>query len=270
MRSLARRVAPLGIGLLLLLGLAPVASATSLPAEADVAAAESAALTRINDLRVGHGLVRLRVDPRISELARERAEYMASTDVLSHEHAGGKMVWDLMSEDGITWYGAGEIIAYNSTRPLSSSAATAVKGWLGSPPHRSIMLSSNYNYFGMGLAVSPSTGRRYWAGVFLKGPDRTGAWSKLGKLTKASAGTASVKVSFRWSGSDTKLQVLTSGLRYYQTQRRVDGGEWLDYGTTTNTSTTRNFLRGHTIDFRVRARDKSGNWGAWRVITVKS
>src|SRR5262245_43936544 len=269
MRSLARRVAPLGIGLLLLLGLAPMASAASLPAEADVFAAESAALTRINDQRVDHGLVRLRIDPRLSELARERAEYMASTDVLSHEHAGGKMVWDLMSEAGITWYGAGEIIAYNSTSALTSSAATAVKGWLGSPPHRSIMLSSNYNYFGMGLAVSPSTGRRYWAGVFLKGPDRTGAWSKIGKVSKASAGT-SVAVSIHWSGADTKLQVLTSGLRYYQTQRRVDGGEWLDYGTTTNASTRRNFSRGHTIEFRVRAKDKAGNWGAWKVITIRT
>ena len=109
---------------------------------------------------------------------------MAQTDVLSHTHADGKMAWDLMTEQGIAWYGAGEIIAYNSTDSLTGSATTAVKGWLGSPPHKSIMLSTGYNYIGMGLAVSSATGRRYWAGVFLKGPDRTGAWAKVTSVSK--------------------------------------------------------------------------------------
>ena len=188
MRSLARRGGPVGLALLLvvLLGalLVPAASAVTMPSEASVRTAEASALTKINAQRSAHGLVKLRLDPRLASLARERAVYMAQNDLLSHTHAGGKAVWDLMNDDGITWYGAGEIIALNTTSSLTGSATTAVKGWLGSPPHRSIMLSTQYNYIGMGVAVSPNTGRRYWAGVFLKGPDRTGAWSKITSVSK--------------------------------------------------------------------------------------
>jgi hypothetical protein len=195
---------------------------------------------------------------------------MAEHDLLSHTHSGGQAVWDMMSAAGIVWYGAGEIIAYNSTSDLTASATTAVKGWLGSPPHKSIMLSTKYNYIGMGVAVSSATGRRYWAGVFLKGPDRTGAWTKIGSVSKHAVTSSATRVTVRWSGADTKLQILTSGLRYFQTQRRTDGHVWFDYGTTTKTSMTRTWVRGHVYEFRVRARDKAGNWGGWKTVTVKT
>ncbi len=270
MRSLLRRLGPVALGLLLLASLAPAVSAADLPDETAVAAGEASAIAKINDQRTSHGLIRLRLDSRLAAIARERAVYMAQTDVLSHEHEGGKAVWDLMTEDGITWYGAGEIIAYNTTSSLTASATTAVNQWLGSPPHRSIMLSTGYNYFGMGLAVSPVTGRRYWAGVFLKGPDRTAAWAKLGSVSKQVVSASKVNVTLRWSGADSRLQVLTSGFQYFQTQRRTDSGPWVDYGVTTKTSTVRQWSRGHTMQFRVRARDRQGNWGAWQTVTVRT
>ena len=270
MRSPARHLLPLGLVLVLAAALAPAVAAAELPGEAAVAAAEASAVAKINDQRTSRGLVALRLDSRLAALARERAVYMAETDVLSHTHAGGLMVWDMMTDAGIAWYGAGEIIAYNGTESLTASATTAVTGWLGSPPHKSIMLSTTYNYFGMGLAVSPTTGRRYWAGVFLKGPDRTGAWAKIGKVSKTVTSATKVKVTIRWSGADTKLQILTSGFRSYQIQRRIDGGAWYDYGTTTATSMTKSWKRGHTYEFRVRAHDKVGNWGGWKSIKIKT
>lgn len=270
MRSPARHLVPLGLILVLAAAFAPVAAAVELPDETAVAAAEASAVAKINDQRASRGLVALRRDSRLAALARERAVYMAQTDVLTHTHAGGLMVWDMMTNVGIAWYGAGEIIAYNSTSSLTSSATTAVTGWLGSPPHKSIMLATTYNYFGMGLAVSPTTGRRYWAGVFLKGPDRTGPWTKIGKITRSATSANSMKVKIRWSGADTSLQVLTSGFLTYQTQRRLDGGAWYDYGTTTATSMSRSWKRRHTYEFRVRARDKAGNWGGWKVVRIKT
>jgi uncharacterized protein YkwD len=270
MRSPARRLLPLGLVLVLAAALAPAVAAADLPDAASVASAEASALSKINDERTARGLVALRVDSRLATLARQRAVYMAETDVLTHTHADGKMVWDLMTADGIAWYGAGEIIAYNTTSSLTSSASSAVKAWLGSPPHKSIMLSTSYNYFAMGLAVSPNTGRRYWAGVFLKGPDRTGAWTTIVKVSKTVTSASKVKVKIRWSGADTKLQVLTSGFRSYQIQRRIDGGAWYDYGTTTATSLTKTWKRRHLYEFRVRARDKAGNWGGWKVTKIKT
>ena len=269
MRTRARRLGPLGLAMLLLVAIVPVAAAVTMPSEAAVATAEASAVSKINDQRTSRGLVALRLDRRLADLARVRAVYMAEHDLLSHTHADGKAVWDLMTDEGIDWYGAGEIIELNTTSSLTGSATTAVKGWLGSAPHKAIMLSKDYNYFGMGMAVSPATGRRYWAGVFLKGPDRTGAWSKITSVSKHATSSTSSRVTIHWSGADTKLEVLTSGFRYFQTQRRLDGGEWYDYGTTTKTSTTRTWARGHVWEFRVRARDKAGNWGSWKSKTIK-
>ena len=195
---------------------------------------------------------------------------MAEHDLLSHTHAGGQAVWDLMSAQGITWYGAGEIIAYNSTSKLTSSATTAVKGWLGSPPHKAIMLSTQYNYFGLGLAVSPTTGRRYWAGVFLKGPDRTGAWSKLGTVSKHTVSSTKIEGDHPLVRRRHQAPGPDLGLLDFQTQRRVDGGEWYDYGTTTRTSVTKTWTRGHVTEFRVRARDKAGNWGSWKTVKIRT
>lgn len=271
MRSLARRLGPLGLVLLFGVSLVPVASAAvAMPSDAAVSAAETSALTKINDQRVSHGLVKLRLDGRLAALARERAVYMAENDLLSHTHAGGLAVWDLMSAQGIAWYGAGEIIALNTTSNLTSSATTAVKSWLGSPPHKSIMLSTQYNYIGMGVAVSPTTGRRYWAGVFLKGPDRTGARATITSVSKANVSSKTAKVRIRWTGADTKLQILTSGLGHFQTSRRMDAGAWSAPASTTGTSTTRSWARGHVFEFRVRAIDKKGNAGSWKVVTVRT
>jgi hypothetical protein len=89
-------------------------------------------------------------------------------------------------------------------------------------------------------------------------------------ISRSSVDARRVKVTVRWTGADTKLQVLTSGFRYYQVQKSVDGAAWYDYGTRTTPSLTRTWARGHTVVVRVRARDKAGNWGLWRTVTVRT
>jgi uncharacterized protein YkwD len=271
----SRRFIALAFVVLLIGGLAPVAM---LAADASIAAtteataastADQKAFDLINDQRTSRGLTKLRLDTRILTLANDRAVYMAENDLLSHTHAGGKAVWDLMTDRGIVWYGAGEIIAYNSTTNLTSSAAGAVSQWLHSAPHKAIMLSTAYDYMAFGVAVSSKTGRRYWAGVFLKGPDRTGAWSKILSVSKHPISATKSHVTLRWDGDDTKLQVLTAGFKLFDIQRREDGGAWFDYGTRTTRSTTRTWTRGHVWEFRVRAQDKVGNWGSWKYVTVR-
>ena len=269
MRSIVRRFAPIGLALALLGGLAPAtfAADTAAISESSISAAEKEALALTNQRRAKAGLVPLVWDSRIAALARERAEYMARSGNFSHTQSGGTDVFDLIADSGIRWYGAGEIIAWNTAASLDYSAAFAVQGWMNSSSHRAILMSKDYNYVGFGLAVAED-GKRYWAGVYLKGPDRTGAWSKFRTAANRTVDSAKSKVYFSWAGADTRMQVLTSGLRLYETARRVDGGPWASYGTTTDTSVTRYWWKGHTWDFRVRARDRAGNWGAWKVVTV--
>lgn len=257
------------LALVLVATLAPVASVSAADyTAAQVSEAEQAMQTLINRKRADRDLVALRWDSRVAELARQRAEYMAATGEFSHQQDDGDDVFDKIAESGMTWYGAGEIIAWNNIDDLDLSVAFAVKAWMDSRDHRAIIVSTGYNYVGFGMAVGAG-GKRYWAGVFLKGPDRTAAWAKYDYVATRVIDSDTTKVFIRWAGNDTRLQILTSGLRYYEIARRIDGGAWVSYGTTTDRSATRYWPRGKTYEFRVRARDRAGNWSSWRTVTVK-
>jgi uncharacterized protein YkwD len=271
MRTFIRRLAPITIALIILGSTVPAALAadTSAPSATAVSSAEREALTLTNKRRTAAGLRTLRLDTRIAELARDRAQYMARTGSFSHTQSGGTSVFDLIADQNIAWYGAGEIIAWNTAASLDYSASFAVQGWMNSPSHKAILMSKDYNYVGFGLAIADD-GRRYWAGVYLKGPDRTGAYVRIKSTASRSVSSTQVKAYMAWGGSDVALQVLTSGFRYYETARRADGGAWSSYGTTTSTSMIRYLWKGHTYEFRVRARDRAGNWGPWQVTTFKT
>lgn len=266
MSSPLRRIAPLALAVLLILPAAATATATTTD---PVTAAQAAALTYANQERTSRGLVPLRLDSRVQAIAHARAETMAESDELSHDQADGNNVFDILSANEIAWSGAGEIIAWNNTSSLTPSAKGAISQWIHSSGHKAILLSKGYNYVAFGVAVSPSSGKSYWAGVFIKGPDRSGAWTSLYSPTKHFLSSTRTKVSFHWTGSDTQLQVLTAGLRYYQAERRVVGGEWASYGNMTATSLSTSWARGFTYEFRVRAVDRVGNWGGWKTVTVR-
>jgi uncharacterized protein YkwD len=264
-----RRLVPLVLAGLLLVPIAgPVAAVTAEPVTPAVLTQSGLDLvTLTNRKRTAVGLVALRVDPVLMSIARDRADVMAATDIMSHTEPTGLKVFDRLDAAGVTWFGAGEILAWNTypTEPLS--VAEAISAWMASPGHHAIMVSTGYNYVGFGAAVS-ATGRRYYAGVFVKEPDQTVPWSHVGSVSRTSIDAAHVRVTVRWSGGDSRLQVLTSGLHYFQFEWRAVGGAWHDIGTTTATARTATWMRGHAYDVRVRSRDKAGNWGTWRTIRI--
>ena len=243
---------------------APVADQVVAPEV--LAQAELDLVTLTNRQRTNAGLVALRMDPDLVAIAHARAEIMATNDVMSHVEPDGRKVFDRLNEAGITWYGAGEIIAWNNY-PTEYTVAEAIRAWMDSPSHHDIMMSSGYDYVGFGAAVS-ATGRRYYAGLFVREPDETAAWAKFGTISKRSVDHAHTRVTIRWAGGDRKLQVMTSGLRYYQVQRRWVGGAWHSWGMTTATHRTVTWSKAHDREVRVRARDRAGNWSPWQVIRI--
>ncbi len=268
MRSSLRRFLLLAsIGAVFALGL-PMATASALDSSSSIAATELHELDLMNAERTKAGLVPLRLDTRIATIARSRSVYMAKTGVFSHTQKDGTTAFSMIEDAHITWYGAGEIIAWNSGTDLAGSAAYAIDAWMNSSGHRAIILSKDYNYVGFGMAQA-SNGRRYWTGVFLKGPDRTGAYTSMGSASAAGLTLMRSRVTVKWTGLDPKLQVLTAGLRDYVAQYRRDGEAWLNLGPKTGTSLTLDTWKGHSYEFRVRARDKSGNWGSWKTVVVK-
>jgi len=213
------------------------------------------------------GLVALRMDPDLMAIARDRADVMAATDLMSHTEPDGHNVFDRINEAGLTWFGAGEIIAWNNY-PAEYSTAESIRAWMASPGHHDIMVSTGYNYVGFGAAISAS-GKRYYAGVFAREPDETAAWSRFRATSTRRVSSVHARVTIRWKGGDTQLQVLTAGLRYFQVQARHAGGLWHSWGTTTATSRSVTWRRGWTYEVRVRARDRAGNWGPWQISTIR-
>jgi uncharacterized protein YkwD len=231
-------------------------------------AAESSLAAMINADRAAVGLLPLRVDGQLSAIARGRSTSMAAAGRLSHVQSDGRTVTDLITADGITWYSAGETIGWNDYPSLRDSTNVVNRGWMTSPEHASIVRSTAYNYLGVGLGLT-ADGDRYWTAIFLRGPDRTSPWARMlaptaGASATLSSGRQVRLVTWRWTGEDRPLAALTSGLRSFEIQRRVDDGAWVAVGTsTTGYRWASSVWVGRRVQVRVRARDRAGNVGDW-------
>lgn len=247
MKPLSRALA---VALLILAAaVPPAAGATIVQPERDI-------MSLVNQARAARGLAPLRTDSRLWVVAGERAAAMASSDVLSHSAAGS--LADGLRAEGIQWYGHGEVIAYSS-----GSAATAGQAlfnlWASSAPHWTLLMSTTFNYLGVGVATS-SSGRVYGSIALTESMDRTAAQARVVKRTASGD-----DIRWSWRGWDPELQTHTAGLRDYTVQLRRDRGAWVTIasGTTSTSRTTANRVRGHTYGLRVRARDRAGNVGPW-------
>jgi uncharacterized protein YkwD len=268
MSTVIRRLVPATLALLVAVAAVGTGPTTVVAADATPAAAETELLKLLNAERAKQGLVALRLDSRLTGIARARSTDMATKHYFSHSQPDGRNVFDILGGSGIKWYGAGEIIAWNNWPTLADSAVQAKNSWMGSTGHRNIVMSTGYNYVGLGVAVEEGTGKKLWTGVFIKGPDRTGGWVKYAPVADTASDLAASSpyryVSVRWSGGDIKLVVLTAGFRHYQIQVRTDAGAWKSFSAgTTSTSRTIRLWKGHTYTVRVRACDKAGNCGSW-------
>lgn len=242
---------------LLRLGLAiTLLTATVTTAEAATApSADQSILAWVNQARVARGLVPLRSDARLWVLAGDRSASMASAGLLSHDVAGS-LTWSLATR-GIPTYGHGEVIGYSSGAADAADAVFSL--WAASPPHWAMLMSTSFNYIGIGLADNDAA-VTYGSIVLTESRDITGA-----RATMVSAVVSGDDVRWTWRGTDPILQTRTSGLRDFAIQRRTDRAGWVTV-TTSSGGTARtvlNLTRGHWHGLRVRARDGAGNVGPW-------
>jgi uncharacterized protein YkwD len=228
--------------------------------------AEAEVLRLINVRRAQQHLAPIRMDLRVRSVAEARSADMVARHYFAHQDPDGKLPWDHLTAARIVWYGAGEIIAMNTAQPLSASAARAVEQWMDSPPHREQVLSATFNYAGVGVALDGAAS--YWTVVFIEGPDRTAAVASVSGVSRAPYH----HVRVTWRGSDPRLVTHTAGLATFDLARRVAGGSWTTLRwRTTRTALTLDGRAGVRYQFRVRARDRNGNVGAWsapRAITA--
>lgn len=214
---------------------------------------EDQILGLVNQSRAAKGLVALRSDVKLRDLAGYRAGVMASTGVLSHSIAG--CLSCQLSARGIQWYLYGEVIAWTSY-PYGSQAASAIfNWWKNSSTHWALLMSSKFNYIGVGVAYRSANATSWSSIVLTESADHTAPWASM-----ASPSYSGTTAYWRWSGGDTRLQTHTAGLKNFDVQYRVDSGTWstIRSATTLQSLSLTGRAHGHWYGLRVRGRDNLG------------
>ena len=243
-------------GLLAILAL--TVSAPSAQAATSTNDLEHDLLDMINDARTSHGLRPFRAGKRLWVIAGYRAGRMAATNVMSHSVAGS--ISSQLKAKHVPWYGYGENIGYSRTKRGKTAMKDLFRMWKASPSHWKLMMSSKYNYIGVGLSYRSSNNKTFGSLVFTESPDLTYARAAMDDPRQGGGDS-----TWYWRGWDPALQSHTAGLKSFDVQTRVDSGNWKTVASkTTATSRSWNGLSsGHTYGMRVRARDKAGNLGPW-------
>ena len=220
--------------------------------------AEAQLLGWINTARQDRGLVPLVRWGELSSIAGYRASRMASLNTLSHTAAG--RLSSHLNGEGVPWVRYGETIGWSTAGWPSSSALALYRSWRSSAPHWALLMSGQFNYIGVGLALRSSNGRTYGSVVLTESPDHSGA---IGRVTGVVRNGDDV--TWTWTGADRRLQTHTAGLRDFDVQYRISGGSWtwLRDNTTAGTITLRDRAHARSHFLRVRATDRRGNVGAW-------
>jgi uncharacterized protein YkwD len=234
-------------------------SASPAPASASTASdAEALVLQLINKDRVDAGLVPLRYHTDLTSIAGARAGKMASRNVMSHT-VGGSISSQLKAKD-VVWYRYGEAIAYTTKAWAKTAAIELHRAWMASSPHRALLMSSKFNYVGVGLALRSSNHRTFGSVILTESRDVNGptAWF-------TDVDISGNDISWDFAGADLRLQTRTAGLKHFDVQVRAGNNPWttIRNDTTARSATLWNKTRGVSYAMRIRATDRLGNVGAW-------
>ncbi len=117
----------------------------------------NAVLNLVNKYRKQNGLASVKLDSALSGAASTRAKEIVSS--FSHTRPNGSSCFTVLSENGISYNGAGENIAYGQSSPDEVMTA-----WMNSAGHRANILNASFTRLGVG--VYESGGTLYWAQLF--------------------------------------------------------------------------------------------------------
>lgn len=106
----------------------------------------------INNARKKQGLKALTAGVKLTKLAGLKAEDMVNLSYFSHTSKTYGDPFNMLTKNNVAYKVAGENIAGNP------SLEDAVNSWLNSNTHKQNILSSSYNYLGIGVTSSPIYG----------------------------------------------------------------------------------------------------------------
>lgn len=255
---LPRRLLSHALGATLIAALVATAFAAPASAATSASTAEAMIIGWVNTSRVEAGLRPLRGDGDLAYISGVRASRMASNNILSHTIGGD--LYDQLKYRDVQWYRYGEAIGWSGSAWTVDAARALYRAWMRSAPHRALLMSSRFNYIGLGLAYRSANGRTYGSAVMTESLDHTPV---IARVTGASR--SGDDVSWTWNGYDPRLQTHTAGFRDFDVQYRVNSGDWrtIRNNTTGKSLVLRDRPHGRYYAIRVRGTDRRGNVGAW-------
>jgi uncharacterized protein YkwD len=137
-------------GLLAALVIAAPVGATASTSRTSLDALDDSIVAQINVVRRSHGLPLLRVNLQLHHSAGGHSRAMATYGFFAHESRDGTVFWKRVkrdySESGYRTWSVGETLALSSE---SLDAATTVRMWMNSPPHRKVLLTRMWRDIGV-------------------------------------------------------------------------------------------------------------------------
>jgi uncharacterized protein YkwD len=120
-----------------------------IPASATAMSPARAMLKKVNAYRAAHGVRKVHFSRSLSRSASSYSHYMMRSGYFGHAsriHASRR------------FHTLGEIIEIH--RGLRAGVRTAFRAWVHSPPHRSVMLMSQFKFAGAGFVSGRFNGHR--------------------------------------------------------------------------------------------------------------
>lgn len=99
----------------------------------------------VNDIRVKNGLSALKLNNKLSEVARMKSQDMKDKRYFSHNSPTYGSPFDMMKQFGISYRTAGENIAMGQQTP-----EIVVNAWMNSEGHRANILNASFKEIGVG------------------------------------------------------------------------------------------------------------------------
>ena len=127
---------------------------------------ETYLLNAINNERGAASLPTVQINGGLTDLARYRSNDMASRNYFAHVTPEGNDFLAMLSDRGIAYKYAGEILARNNY-PAEQAASVAMQSYLNSAPHKAIIMDGRYSQVGIGYALG-TEGMNYYAVIFLQ------------------------------------------------------------------------------------------------------
>lgn len=112
----------------------------------------------VNEERAKAGLAALTLDKEVAAAAQVRAKEIEKS--FSHTRPNGSTFSTALTEQGVSFRGSGENIAWGQRTPEE-----VVRGWMNSEGHRANILNKNFKNIGVGY-YQGTGGTNYWTQLF--------------------------------------------------------------------------------------------------------